>query len=105
MQEHTLPVAIIGAGPVGLAAAAHLIRKGETSVLFEAGSTLLLTGYEQVRSIVAALTGDWDAARSVELVLPETGVCSSDGGSCCTPAASSLLTIGVTRRSTGANSH
>jgi hypothetical protein len=60
---------------------------------------LMLTGYEQVRSIVAALSGDWDAARTVELVLPETGVCSADGGSCCTPAASPLLTIGVTRRS------
>ena len=37
---------------------------------------LLLTGYEQVRSIVAALAGDWEAARRVELVLPETGVCN-----------------------------
>jgi len=37
---------------------------------------LLRTGYEQVRSIVAALAGDWDSARQVELVLPETGVCS-----------------------------
>jgi hypothetical protein len=37
---------------------------------------LLRTGYEQVRSIVAALAGDWDSARNVELVLPETGVCS-----------------------------
>ena len=37
---------------------------------------LLRTGYEQVRSITAALAGDWDAARRVELVLPETGVCN-----------------------------
>ena len=37
---------------------------------------LLRTGYEQVRSIVAALAGDWESARQVELVLPETGVCS-----------------------------
>jgi thioredoxin reductase len=37
---------------------------------------LLRTGYEQVRSIVAALAGDWASARQVELVLPETGVCS-----------------------------
>jgi hypothetical protein len=60
---------------------------------------LMLTGYEQVRSIVAALAGDWDAARMVELVLPETGVCSTDaGGSCCAPAAPQLLTIGLTRR-------
>jgi thioredoxin reductase len=59
---------------------------------------LMLTGYEQIRSIAAALSGDWDAARNVELALPETGVCSADGGSCCVPAASPLLTIGVTRR-------
>ncbi|NJN17978.1 MAG: NAD(P)-binding domain-containing protein [Oscillochloris sp.] len=37
---------------------------------------LLLTGYEQVRSVTAALAGDWEAARRVELELPETGVCS-----------------------------
>lgn len=36
---------------------------------------LLLTGYEQVRSVVAAIAGDWESARRVELVLPETGVC------------------------------
>ncbi|MGH6753518.1 MAG: NAD(P)-binding domain-containing protein [Bradyrhizobium sp.] len=37
---------------------------------------LMLTGYEQVRSIAAEIAGDHDAARRVELVLPETGVCS-----------------------------
>jgi len=37
---------------------------------------LLRTGYEQVRSIAAALAGDWETARRVELALPETGVCS-----------------------------
>jgi hypothetical protein len=34
------------------------------------------TGYEQVRSVAAALAGDWASARRVELTLPETGVCS-----------------------------
>ncbi|GAA2466540.1 NAD(P)-binding domain-containing protein [Winogradskya humida] len=59
---------------------------------------LLATGYEQARSVVAALAGDWTAARDVQLDLPETGVCTSNpvegddtiaaGGSCCgTPAA------------------
>jgi thioredoxin reductase len=62
---------------------------------------LMLTGYEQVRSIVAEIAGDHDAARKVELVLPETGVCSGPGpqlaqpddaattassGGCCAPA-------------------
>ena len=37
---------------------------------------LMLTGYEQVRSVVAAINGDWAAARDVQLVLPESGVCS-----------------------------
>jgi thioredoxin reductase len=39
---------------------------------------LMATGYEQVRSIAAALVGDFDAADDVQLDLPETGVCSSD---------------------------
>jgi hypothetical protein len=60
---------------------------------------LMLTGYEQVRSIAAELAGDVEAARRVELVLPETGVCNGPGttkdASCCggpekvEPAASS----------------
>lgn len=51
---------------------------------------LLLTGYEQVRSVVAALAGDLAAADNVQLVLPETGVCTttfsaegSSGAGCC----------------------
>ncbi|MDQ3412889.1 MAG: NAD(P)-binding domain-containing protein, partial [Chloroflexota bacterium] len=53
---------------------------------------LMLTGYEQVRSIAAAIAGDWDAARDVRLVLPETGVCSSGileerGVACCAAAS------------------
>lgn len=48
---------------------------------------LMATGYEQVRSIAAALSGDSQAADRVELDLPETGVCSTDlGGSCDAPA-------------------
>jgi thioredoxin reductase len=39
---------------------------------------LMLTGYEQARSVVSAIAGDWEAARRVELVLPETGACSLD---------------------------
>lgn len=37
---------------------------------------LLLTGYEQVRSVAAALAGDMVSADAVQLVLPETGVCT-----------------------------
>lgn len=61
---------------------------------------LLATGYEQARSVVAALAGKWEEARDVRLELPETGVCSSDAefgeaetaGGCCgtTPAAADV---------------
>ncbi|TKK82766.1 FAD-dependent oxidoreductase [Kribbella jiaozuonensis] len=61
---------------------------------------LLATGYEQARSVVAALAGDWEAARDVQLNLPETGVCSSNlaygdsadesAGGCCGPAPVSV---------------
>jgi hypothetical protein len=50
---------------------------------------LMLTGYEQVRSIMAEIAGDHTAAQRVELVLPETGVCSrpldlpGEGSGCC----------------------
>ncbi|MET3932742.1 FAD-dependent oxidoreductase [Arthrobacter sp. OAP107] len=44
---------------------------------------LLATGYEQVRSVAAALAGDREAAGTVRLELPETGVCSADAGTSC----------------------
>lgn len=48
---------------------------------------LLLTGYEQARSVVAAIDGDMEAADNVQLVLPETGICETDfvedGIPCC----------------------
>jgi thioredoxin reductase len=48
---------------------------------------LMRTGYEQVRSIAAELAGDREAAERVELVLPETGVCSRtaalEANGCC----------------------
>jgi thioredoxin reductase len=69
---------------------------------------LALTGYEQVRSVVAAIAGDHEAAARVELVLPDTGVCGgagvfddpeAAGGGCCAPAPAAaggveLLEIG-----------
>ncbi len=54
---------------------------------------LMMTGFEQVRSVVAAIAGDMEAADRVQLVLPETGVCSvsddvalAGAGACCAPA-------------------
>lgn len=75
---------------------------------------LMLTGYEQVRSVAAAIAGDWDAAREVRLELPQSGVCSTDfqvrkegvavatanGASCC-GAPEPLIQIGAGPRGTG----
>jgi thioredoxin reductase len=67
---------------------------------------LAMTGYEQVRSVAAELAGDYDAARRVELVLPDTGVCggaglfddpaADDGGGCCgAPAPPQTLSLSL----------
>lgn len=68
-----------------------------------APSFLAMTGYEQVRSVAAALAGDLEAARAVELTLPDTGVCggaglfdeeaSGDDGCCGTPTGPQELTL------------
>lgn len=63
---------------------------------------LMATGYEQVRSIAAALAGDTAAADAVELELPETGVCSTSipsdaedaGDTCCGSPGPVPVTIG-----------
>src|SRR5690625_4027729 len=39
-QSDQLPVIIIGAGPVGLAAAAHVLERGLTPVVLEAGASV-----------------------------------------------------------------
>lgn len=69
---------------------------------------LAMTGHEQVRSVVAHLAGDHEAAARDELELPDTGVCGGSGGfeasvggseanagSCC--AAPPVLQIGLRR--------
>ncbi|MCW5643914.1 MAG: NAD(P)-binding domain-containing protein [Rhodoferax sp.] len=77
---------------------------------------LMATGYEQARSVVAALAGDWAAADDVQLELPETGVCSVDfanqdkaaaataGGCCGGPAkldASACCALDETKKAEG----
>ena len=65
---------------------------------------LAMTGYEQVRSIAAALDGDHESAARVELTLPETGVCGGAGvfddpepataeGGCCAAPDPQLVTL------------
>lgn len=64
-----------------------------------APSFLALTGFEQVRSIVAEVAGDLEAAARVELTLPETGVCGAgpgfddQAGGCC--GGPELVSIGA----------
>lgn len=78
---------------------------------------LLATGYEQVRSVVAALAGDMVAADDVQLELPETGVCNTrrayedtangpasccnvpatTAASCCVPAPTSAGACGCSK--------
>lgn len=62
---------------------------------------LMLTGYEQVRSVACAIAGDWEGARDVQLVLPETGVCSSGiladrGVACCAADAAAVAAVAET---------
>lgn len=66
-----------------------------------ATSFLALTGFEQARSVAAAIAGDHEAAARVELTLPETGVCGGSGlfdeaqdtaTGCCAPGPQDLLT-------------
>ncbi|QAU48049.1 NAD(P)-binding domain-containing protein [Bradyrhizobium guangzhouense] len=74
---------------------------------------LMMTGYEQVRSIAADIAGDKKAAARVELVLPETGVCTrggvesaGDAGCCGGPAkqdASACCAADETAKKAGAS--
>ena len=72
-----------------------------------APSFLAMTGFEQIRSVIAALAGDLEAAGRMELVLPDTGVCNGAGafdapdavasaGGCCGAPASEpeLISLG-----------
>jgi thioredoxin reductase len=70
---------------------------------------LAMTGFEQVRSVIAELAGDHEAAARVELSLPDTGVCGGAGlfdesgavagDGCCGAPAPELLTIGLAPKS------
>lgn len=59
---------------------------------------LMATGFEQARSVVAAIAGDLEAADRVELELPETGVCSlgvAETGGASTACCGSSESAGV----------
>jgi thioredoxin reductase len=92
---------------------ANLLRQPEGDLYLvgmksygRAPSFLTLTGYEQTRSVVAEIAGDFEAADRVDLVLPDSGVCGGSGlfdeqpasEGCCGPAvkaAPELVTIGT----------
>jgi thioredoxin reductase len=69
---------------------------------------LAMTGYEQVRSVVAELSGDHEGAARMELDLPDTGVCGGAGlfdepqgaasGGCCGPVGPPRRTDLITQR-------
>ena len=80
---------------------ANLLRQPEGDLYLvgmksygRAPSFLTLTGYEQTRSVVAEIAGDYESADRVELVLPDSGVCGGSGlfeeqpadGGCCGPS-------------------
>jgi hypothetical protein len=62
---------------------------------------LMATGFEQARSVVAAIAGDLEAADRVELDLPETGVCglrptpSAEAGNACCGGAPAPRIVAV----------
>jgi N-acetylglutamate synthase-like GNAT family acetyltransferase len=74
---------------------------------------LMATGFEQARSVVAALAGDLAAADRVELDRPETGVCSvagsateglgGGGGSCCGPSVATASEVKSSKARCGEN--
>ncbi|MFZ5782096.1 MAG: NAD(P)-binding domain-containing protein [Pseudomonadota bacterium] len=59
---------------------------------------LMMTGYEQVRSIAAEIAGDHAAAARVELVLPETGVCNGPAAPPAPGAAAAMGCCGAPTR-------
>ncbi len=96
--------------PHGAAELAHEAEPGVYVVGMKsygrAPTFLAMTGYEQVRSVVAEITGDREAGARVALTLPETGVCGGAGlfdageeaaaavvGGCCAPAVPQLVEL------------
>jgi thioredoxin reductase len=90
---------------------ANLLRQPEGDLYLvgmksygRAPSFLTLTGYEQTRSVVAEIAGDYASADRVELVLPDSGVCGGSGlfeeapsaGGCCAPSVTTSVPTNVT---------
>jgi cation diffusion facilitator CzcD-associated flavoprotein CzcO len=76
-DKSALPVAIIGGGPVGLAAAAHLLKKGEKFIILEAGdsvgSSMLEWGHVRMFSPL-----QYNIDKAAKELLEKTGWTSPD---------------------------
>src|SRR3954469_1288624 len=70
-------VAIIGAGPVGLAAAAHVLERGMSPVVLEAGPEAGDAG-RQWQQVQLFLPWEYNNAQAAARMLPPTGWNSPD---------------------------
>lgn len=71
-DSSALPVAVIGAGPVGLAAAAHLLERGLRPVVFEAGASVA-ANFESFRHVKLFSPWRYNVDRAARRLLDETG--------------------------------
>ena len=75
----TKTVAIIGAGPVGLAAAAHVLERGLKPIVLEAGSSAghaVHRSHEAARCICVAGAGFSGVGHAMEILTPEPRISS-----------------------------
>jgi len=75
--KSSLPVAIIGAGPVGLAAAAHLVSRGLRPLIFEAGLTVA-ANLESVAHVRLFSPWRYDIDQKAKELLEESGWTAPD---------------------------
>lgn len=78
MKNHSNDTAIIGAGPVGLAAAAHLLERGEQPVIFEAGPEPAYA-VKQWQHVKLFSAWEFNVDRAAGRLLNSTGWSTPDG--------------------------
>src|SRR5438552_14338835 len=76
-MSETKSVAIIGAGPVGLAAAAHVLARGMTPIVLEAGATVA-HAVRQWGPVQLFSRREYNIDRAAERLLQATGWNSPD---------------------------
>lgn len=85
---HGAPVAVIGAGPVGLAAAAHLVQRGLPFVLFESADDISAS-FAGVRHVRLFSPWRFNVDRAARALLTDAGVAVPDGDRL--PSAAELI--------------